>query len=68
MDTNTNEDDIAGTAAQSLQDALERMHANDRKRVAAGEIKASDLHFMPIEMVRESVVDWSPFLRGREHD
>jgi hypothetical protein len=68
MSTDTDVVDITGAAAQSLQDALERMHANDRKRVAEGEIKASDLHFMPIEMVRESVVDWSTFVQHREPD
>jgi len=68
MNTDTDvRDTIKGADAQSLHEALERMHVNDRKRVAAGELNAQDLHFMPAAMVRESVVDWSTFMR-REPD
>jgi len=67
MNTDTDLNDINGADAQTLRDAVERMHVNDRKRVAAGEINAQDLHFLPAAMVRESVVDWSTFMR-REPD
>jgi len=67
MNADTDVTNITGADALTLRDAVERMHVNDRKRVAAGEINAQDLHFMPAAMVRESVVDWSTFMR-REPD
>ena len=68
MDTSLQVDIVTGAAAQLLRDAVARMHASDRERVAAGEIEARDLHFFPAAMVRESVVDWSTFMRRREAD
>jgi|GEM_PF-2415745 len=68
MNTDTGVGDITGAAAQSLHDAVKRMHANDRKRAATGEINARDLHFMPAAMVRKSEVDWSTFIRRRDPD
>ena len=54
-----NEDaDVDSTAAE-LREAIERMHERDRERVAAGEISAQDLHFIPAEMARRSVVVWT---------
>ena len=55
----SNEDaDVDSTAAE-LREAIERMHERDRERVAAGEISAQDLHFIPVEMARTSVVVWT---------
>lgn len=45
--------------AAGLREAIERMHERDRERVAAGEISAQDLHFIPAEMARTSVVVWT---------
>ncbi len=50
--------DVESTAA-GLREAIERMHERDRERVAAGEISAQDLHFIPAEMARTSVVVWT---------
>lgn len=50
--------DIDGTTA-GLGEAIKRMHERDRERVAAGEINAEDLHFIPAEMARKSVVVWT---------
>lgn len=50
--------DIDSTAA-GLGEAIKRMHERDRERVAAGEISAQDLHFIPAEMARTSVVIWT---------
>ena len=47
------------TTAPGLREAIERMHVRDRERVAAGEISAADLHFIPAEMARTSVVVWT---------
>ena len=54
-----NEDaDVDSTTAER-REAIERMHERDRERVAAGEISAQDLHFIPAEMARKSVVVWT---------
>lgn len=50
--------DIDSTAA-GLGEAIKRMHERDRERVAAGEISGQDLHFIPAEMARTSVVIWT---------
>lgn len=68
MNADTKVKNITGAAALSVQAALERMHTIDRECVAAGKMVASDLHFLPAGMVRESVVDWSTFMRRREAD
>ena len=46
-------------AAVGLREEIERMHERDRERVAGGEINAQDLHFIPAEMARTSVVVWT---------
>lgn len=54
-----NEDADVDSRAAELREAIERMHERDRERVAAGEISAQDLHFIPAEMARTSVVVWT---------
>jgi hypothetical protein len=49
---------VTGAEAIALLEALARSHARDRERVKAGELKPSDLHFIPAEMARESAVRW----------
>ena len=49
---------VDSTAAE-FRAVIERMHERDRERVAAGEISAQDLHFIPAEMARTSVVVWT---------
>lgn len=56
---NENADADVDITAAGLREAIERMHERDRERVAAGEISAEDLHFIPAEMARKSVVAWT---------
>jgi hypothetical protein len=56
---------LSGDDFRTLADRLERMHVRDRERVIAGEIRAEDLHFIPPEMARRSIVRWTEAaLRG----
>ena len=51
-------DNTADTEAAELAAAITRMHARDRARVAAGELRDADLHLIPAEMARRSIVRW----------
>jgi hypothetical protein len=50
---------VSGDDHSTLAERLERMHERDRERVIAGEIRAEDLHFIPPEMARRSIVRWT---------
>ena len=50
--------DVESTAA-ALREAVERSHVRDRERVIAGEIRAEDLHFIPVEVAKRSTVHWT---------
>jgi hypothetical protein len=50
---------LSGDHYRTLAERLERMHERDRERVIAGEIVAEDLHFIPPEMARRSIVRWT---------
>lgn len=52
-------DDIKQMTWEEIEAALQRMHARDRERVRSGEISAQDLHFIPADVARNSIVHWS---------
>lgn len=51
--------DDGNSAQRELREAVERMHVRDRERVIAGEIAAEDLHFIPAETAKKSIVRWT---------
>ena len=55
----TNSRVATGTEAAALVEALARSQARDHDRVLAGELKPSDLFFIPAAMARESIVRWA---------
>jgi 23S rRNA A2030 N6-methylase RlmJ len=50
---------VTGAQAAALVQALARAQVRDHDRVLAGELKPSDLFFIPAAMARESIVRWA---------